>query len=311
MPTITRRLLITTICLCWWSLLCSSLHAIQSDATELDPETTFRLAVIGASASAGFGIVVEVEKEAPPPAESTEDSEPGERIPTVKRMIRLADLIDAADRSDRIIELDLSSHMFFTRPNRFGRSSVDRALSWRPDIVFAVDFLFWYVYGTRAEETRLRTLETGLAQLDRLAATGVPMVIGTVPDLDGVDSFVLMEDQIPETDTTMQANRMIESWAKARANVEVVPIFELNGRLGEGGPIEIGEHRWNPAEDGIELIAPDNLHPTYEGLICIAQAIEIELTKLEKETSPFPKLELDRIGLMKRMRVRRDFDTAP
>jgi hypothetical protein len=311
MPTIFRRLLNAATCVtCWW-LLCAGLHAAQSDETRREPEQKLRLAVIGASASAGFGIVVEVEKESSSPKKETDDFDTAQPPETVKRMIRLVDLIDEADQEDRLIELDLSSHMFFTRPFRYGRSSVDRTLSWKPDLVFAIDFLFWYVYGAQPEETRVQTLEKGLEELERLAATGVPIVIGTVPDLYGVDSFVLMEDQIPETDTVKESNRLIEEWAKKRENVAVVPIFELNRRLSDGGPIEIGPHTWHPKRDRIELIAPDKLHPTYEGLICLAQAIEVELKKLDTDGSMFPDLDLDQATLTTRMRIRRDVPVAP
>ena len=135
MPMIFRRWFVVTTLL---SCLCLQLTgaALVDSGTQPDSERedTVRLAVIGASASAGFGIVVEIENETATPDDPT--------VPrTVKRMIRLIDLIDAADQQDRVIEFDLSSHMFFTRPFEYGRSSVDRTLSWAPDVVFAVDFL--------------------------------------------------------------------------------------------------------------------------------------------------------------------------
>lgn len=309
MPEISRRLLLVATLLACTCLTGSVLAASQSDSKKTDRDPPLRLAVIGASASAGFGVVVEVEKKRPDKVDRTEEHPDAAR--TVKRMVRLVDLIGAADHENRLIELDLSSHMFFTNPFRYGSSSVKRALAWKPDVVFAVDFLFWYVFGNQPEETRVETLKQGLKELERLASTGIPMVIGTVPDLFGVDSFVISEEQIPSTNTTMQANRMIEAWADERANVVVAPIFELTSRLASGEPIEIGPHIWHPRRDGLELIAPDGLHPTYEGLICIAQAIEVELRALDTTDSTFPELRLDQATLKARMKVLRRVEVAP
>jgi len=311
MPMSSRRWFIVAVVLSCCGLGAAGEAFSQSDTAASNKPKTVKLAVIGASASAGFGIVVEIEKDPPPGTDDIGTSAPPDSPRTVKRMIKLIDLIDAADQDDRIIEFDLSSHMFFTRPFQYGRSSVDRALSWKPDVVFAFDFLFWYVFGMQPEETRLDTLERGLVQLERLASTGVPLVVGTLPDLEGVESSMITEAQIPRTQTVTEANRLIEEWARKHSNVVVVPIFELNRSLSEGGPIRIGPHLWNPDDDGIELIASDKLHPTYEGLICIAQAIELELRKLDTEHSTFPTLELDRSALMKRMRVRPRVEETP
>ena len=119
------------------------------------------------------------------------------------------------------------------------------------------------------------------------------------------------ETQIPKTDTVKNVNRRIKEWAQARENVVVVPLFELNKSLNGSGSIKIGTHTWHPKRDGIDLIAPDKLHPTYEGLICITQAIEVAFEELDAAKNLFPNLELDQTTLMKRMRVRREEVTAP
>lgn len=311
MPMISRRRIIFATVLSCCCLGAADEACSQSDPSASERQETLKLAVIGASASAGFGIGVEVEKASPPETDETVTSDAPTAPRTVKRMIKLIDLIDAADQEDRIIEFDLSSHMFFTRPMQYGRRSVDRTLSWKPDVVFAVDFLFWYVFGIQPEETRLETLEQGLAQLERLAAAGVSLVVGTLPDLEGVESSMITEVQIPRTETVTEANRRIERWAKKHSNVVVAPIFELNRSLSEGGPIRIGPHLWHPERDGIELIAPDKLHPTYDGLICIAQAIEVALRTLDTDESTFPSLELDQAMLRARMRIRPRAEVAP
>ena len=123
MPSISRRFLITLSCLSWCLLLAAPRHASCDDQPGTKPEKKIRLAVIGASASAGFGIVVEVEKPlSKSEGDGTDKIEILKPSQTVKRMIRLVDLIDAADLTDQLIQLDLSSHMFFTRPFGFGIS---------------------------------------------------------------------------------------------------------------------------------------------------------------------------------------------
>ena len=132
-----------------------------------------------------------------------------------------------------------------------------------------------------------------------------------MPDLEGVDSPMISEKQIARSETVTEANRRIMAWAKTHPNVVVAPIFELSRTLNEGGPIRIGRHRWHPQRDGLDLIAPDRLHPTYEGLICIAQAIDLELRTLETERERFPTLELDRSKLMELMRVQPGISLRP
>ena len=107
-----------------------------------------RVAIIGASATAGFGVVVE-------------QAEP-ESDEFAKTMMDMQDLYMAADDPTDLVYLDLSSHMFFRRPVTYGTSTVDRVLSWEPDLVLGVDYLFWFVYGTMPEESRLEFLEKGL-----------------------------------------------------------------------------------------------------------------------------------------------------
>ena len=217
--------------------------------------------------------------------------------------------IDAVlERNPHLVYLDLSSHMFFRRPGTYGTSTVDRVLSWEPDLVLGVDYLFWFVYGTMPEESRLAFLEKGLAQLDRIASLGIPMVIGEVPDLEGTESFVIGAHQIPTRQTTILANRRINEWAATRDTVAVVPLQRLTDQLAAGDAIVVGSHHWNPREEGIEMIAVDKLHPTFDGMICLAQAVEAaarSIDSIRSDTVRLPPMELDRDALVTRMRVRR------
>ncbi|MEE2681921.1 MAG: hypothetical protein VX641_06065 [Planctomycetota bacterium] len=253
-----------------------------------------RVAIIGASASAGFGVVVQ-------------QAEPEEEQ-FAKTMLNMQDLYMAADDPHDLLYLDLSSHMFFSRPRTYGESTIDRVIEWEPDLVLGVDFLFWFVYGTMPETNRLKFLEEGLTLLDRIASRGTPMVIGEVPDLEGTESFVIGSHQIPKRGTSLLANQRINQWAARRDNVAVVPLYTLTEQLAAGEEIIVGSHQWKPTEHGIRMIAVDKLHPTFDGMICLAQAVEVaarSIASIRREPERLPPMELDRDALVVRMRVRR------
>ncbi|MED6306940.1 MAG: hypothetical protein VX563_02950 [Planctomycetota bacterium] len=256
------------------------------------PEQTIgKVAIVGASVSAGFGVVVEVRQE----------GEPGH----AKEMIAMKDVLMAADGEAEVTYLDLSSHLFFSRPREFARSAIDRTLAWKPDLVLAVDFLFWFAYGYRAEDSRLDSLRVGLALLDELAATGVPMVIGELPDLEGIRSFVITEGQIPDGTTIREANRIINAWASERGNVGVVPIAGLSESLRQSGELVVGDYEWNREGTKRDLIAADQLHPTFDGLVCLVQAMEVAARDIEAPGGRLPPLDLEVEEVLVRLRARR------
>ena len=263
-----------------------------ADSARTTPEETIRrVAIVGASVSAGFGVVVEVRQE----------EEPGH----AKGMIAMKDVLMAADGEAEVTYLDLSSHLFFSRPREFARSAVERTLAWKPDLVLAVDFLFWFAYGYRAEDSRLDSLRTGLALLDELAATGVPMVIGELPDLEGIRSFVITEGQIPDGTTIREANRIINAWASERGNVGVVPIAGLSESLRQSGELVVGDYEWNRQGTKRDLIAADQLHPTFDGLVCLVQAMEVTARGIEAPGGRLPPLDLEVEEVLVRLRARR------
>ena len=265
-----------------------------TDAVEPAPRESKpiqRIAIIGASASAGFGGGVEQAE-----VEAEQYS---------KTMLNMKDVLAAADGPAQLVYLDLSSQLFFSRPRAFARSAVDRILQWEPDLVFGVDFLFWFTFGVIPEEKRLDFLEVGLGMLDEIAATGIPVVIGEVPDLEGTKSFLISTRQIPKRTTVIKANQRINEWADERPNVGVVPLQRLTDQLSRGTGITVGSHQWNPKKDGISMVAVDKLHPTFDGMICLVQAMEVAARSIKAPAGQLPPLELDRDALMRRMRVRR------
>ncbi|MCH2143942.1 MAG: hypothetical protein MK082_02220 [Phycisphaerales bacterium] len=266
---------------------------VTGDARAADEEETFeRIAVIGASASAGFGVIEEITL-----------ADGSTRIEGVS----IGDILVAAETEDDLVVLDLASGGFFMRPLALGSSCVERVRSWEPDLVVAIDFLFWFVYGSagRTEDMpegvhpRLARLEQGL---DLLAQLETPLIIGEIPDMSAAIGGMLRRSQVPTRATMDAANRRIHDWAKARPGTAVVPLFELTSNLGSGKSFLVGDTTWNPTEDEIALVLPDKLHPTLEGLIALLQSADFEADRTSGMTGRMPELVLDRASLTERIR---------
>ncbi len=254
-----------------------------------------RIAVVGASASDGFG--VSVREDAP-----AIDSNP----PVIKRTptrLNLADVlryaarpstIDGASAMTTIIH-HYASGFFFANPGPVGRSEIDRSLAINPTLVLGLDFLFWYVYGTVTADgkpmvtapDRLANLDAGLAQLDRLVSAGIPLVIADIPDMHDAIGKMLSESQVPEVDALAPINARIAQWVKARPTVTIMPLSHILTALKSGGVIELAGRTWDPAELG-ELLQNDQLHPTFAGTVIIAAGlIDLARTNDASLTPPF------------------------
>ena len=266
------------------------LAAVTAGTTGAEQEFE-RIAVIGASASAGFGVV-----------ERITDSDGNESVEGVG----IGDLLLAA--GDDLVVLDLSSGGFFMRPLALGGSCVERVEAWSPDLVIAIDFLFWFVYGpgggadseaAGTPDPRLLRLEEGLELLSKLET---PIVVGEIPDMSGAIGGMLRRAQVPEKATMLAANRRIREWAESRPRTAVVPLFELNERLASGEAFTVGGTTWDPATEAFELILPDRLHPTLEGLVALLQSAVFEADRIPGMGEHMPELETDRLTLTNRIR---------
>ncbi len=188
------------------------------------------------------------------------------------------------DPDPRVLVSYATRAMFLT-PHSTGESEISHAINEQPTLVVAIDFLFWYLYGTtgvdgaeiKAESDRLLSLEVGLEQLDRvLGREGGPMlVLGDLPDVSGAQSPMLAVIQIPASTTIEMANARIRKWAAARAGrVAIVPLHALTAEALAGNPTTFGGVAWSPSMDG-SLVQVDRLHPTFAGLVALwARALE-------------------------------------
>ena len=213
-----------------------------------------RLAILGASASAGVGCFA---------VETREDGRYGAAV-DLKRCVK------SACTEQECIVTDLASSMFFTAPVKRGEGQMTRALKSNPDGIIAVDYLFWYAYGydgptgdfLASEAERIAKFELGLTQLERCAC---PVVIGDLPDMSAAVGKMLSVSQMPQLETIKKLNARLYEWAKSRPNVCVIPLGALSEDLRVKHAIRIADMEW-AATTAEPLLQDDALHPTARGL---------------------------------------------
>ena len=261
-----------------------------------------RIAVVGASASDGFGVSVRADA---PPVDLTAPVDPNAKPNVAKKptpvQLNLSDVLRYAAKtttygttSQRVIMHHYSSGFFFTNPGPIGQGEIYRALKIKPTLVLGLDFLFWYVYGTVTAEgkpmttgaDRFSNLELGLEQLDRIVSAGIPLVIADIADMHDAIGKMLSENQVPDIDTIEKVNTRIMEWVKARPLVKIMLLSQILETLKKGGSIDLAGKSWNPAELGA-LLQDDQLHPTFAGTVVIAAGL-IDLAKSNDPSTPPP-----------------------
>ena len=201
------------------------------------PQVWRQVAVIGASASAGFG--------------------------TSTSMTDALELIVKAEHEPIV---HTATGMFFLAPERTAKKQLAETLAADPSIVVALDFLFWFTYGSFPEAERMAFLEEGLALLEEVEC---PLVIGTVPDMSAAVGKMLSRRQVPTPETLAAANARILQWAEDRGSVVIISLPDLLANLKASKPFVIHGELWSPPA-GVELLQWDQLHPTVTGLASMA-----------------------------------------
>ena len=189
-----------------------------------------RIAIVGASVSAGFG-------GAP-----------------------FGDAFTAAAKRSTV---ESSANVFLFRdPINGSREQIDKALAFKATTVVAIDFLFWNLYGSTDPAWRTDALAKGLAELERARASGAWIVVGDIPHVVTAAEWMLPRSQVPDAATLAVANAQIEAWAK-RERVVFVPFAAWAAPLAANESIEIA-----PGEkvEARSLVAPDGLHANVLGV---------------------------------------------
>ncbi|MEZ5990147.1 MAG: hypothetical protein R3F30_13720 [Planctomycetota bacterium] len=234
-----------------------------------------RVAVIGASVSAGFG-----------------------------NGLKLAKAMDPGIGGEHEPVADYSTPNFFLGPQRYGKECLDKAIAHEPTLIVGIDYLFWYGYGrffapvrsdagadarsaeeqeAKVVEMRLALLEKGLAQLDRWEG---PLVVGDFPDMSGADPRMLSKAMIPTEAALAKLNARVAAWVAARREkgrrTLLVSLADMvkdmrGGKLGLPASPD-GKHAALELDAGTAMLW-DRLHPSKIGVVALVDRVWADVAK--------------------------------
>lgn len=215
------------------------------DPVEAAPPVLRRVAVLGASVSAGFGLDPELD------LFSGQES-----------ALRLATVVDASIVGAHDAPVDRATMAFFMRPADVARKTAKEAAEAKPSMVVALDYLFWMTYGRRDPGDPKR-FEAGLKELEVFTC---PVLVGDLPDFNGVEvsPMMLPPQAIPPKETLVKQNERLREWAKAHANVVVVPVRDMFAKLVADQAIELRGNKFGAGAKR-QLMQVDGLHTTLDG----------------------------------------------
>jgi hypothetical protein len=205
-----------------------------------------RVAVIGASMSAGFGI--------------------GPSL--LGGAVTIADIAHASIVEDHAAPRNLSSPLMFLDPAGYMERTSATLAQDPPSAVIALDYLFWSVHGSMSDDQRRQQLESALGGLEKVSC---PILVGDLPDVTIATTGPLAQltpDMMPSPALRDAANLRIREWARTRRNVTIIPLAQLMKNLLDGNAMQIRGNTWKETEVRT-LMQADHLHPTAEGLVVI------------------------------------------
>ena len=203
-----------------------------------------RIAVPGASAAAGFGLGLELDG----------------------RGAVLGEFLRAALPRELTVELlELGDALFYLDPDGHGREQARRVAEFEPTLVFAPDFLFWFVYGPASDEpSRLVRLERGLALATTLAAEDTALVLGSVPHMEDANPLMLAPSWRPAEETLAAANARIRAFCAERPRTACAPLAEFVAGVVEDERAVL-RGRELEGDEALALLQADLLHPSVRG----------------------------------------------
>lgn len=258
----------TAIAVALWT---TSLFAQDSAAgrDEAVAQETLRIAVAGASVSAGFI----------DPAPRAD----GERNSTVKLARSLAPLWDGVaiefrDQSDLLVFLD---------PSGSAKRQLARIADAPPSLVLGVDLPFWFGYGqVGGTKARLARQDELFALLETLfAKCDAPILLGDYPDMRGADPRMLPVSAVPSVEELATLNRRLREWAARHPQVIVFALADfVAAARGQGVSMR---HAGEDVTLGTELLLQgDRLHATRTGMAVLALRVAETLHAALPESHP-------------------------
>ena len=243
------------------ALILTCTLASEPEAVEVQPHPLDRVAVIGASLTWGYGAHMPF------------------RTPTYthRELVTFPDVLEATLDDEFELAHQGSDILFFQRPMRSGPALAANAMAAEPTLLIAVDFLFWFGYGERDmqgrlhadAESRLALLEQGL---DQLSTFECPIIISDFPDMRPAIGRILKPTHVPSPEALIAMNARLRQWADERSNVQVIPLSNVVKQLQHGSGFSVDELDFTDG-DAEAMLQQDQLHPTTEGTLVIAQLV--------------------------------------
>jgi hypothetical protein len=222
------------------------------------PAPLERIAVVGASMSAGFGT-------GPSPLAGG---------------ITIADIAQYSIVGEHAVPRNLASVLAYLGPASYMERAVESLSQDPPSAIVALDYLFWSVYGDKPDAARQKELEAALTGLEKFSC---PILVGDLPDVTiaaAAPARAITPAMIPTAAARNAANTRLREWARERKNVTVIPLADLMKNVASGSPIQVRGNVWKESE-ARNLLQADLLHPTVEGLVVVWIAAVDEWLKSE------------------------------
>jgi len=232
------------------------------------PITIERVAVTGASVTAGYGLIT-------PPIKGNFGGYP----------INLKHIVDAMILAPHEEVAYFGDSMFFAHPVVSGKEIIEKISAYDPTLIIAVDYLFWFAYGDvglSGEEYRIKKFNEGLSCLENVKSD---LLIGNIPDVHKAIGRVLSASHVPTVETIQKMNRMLNSWVLLHQNVTVLDVYTLYGALLDDAAIKTDTFTW-PAGSQEKLLQKDMLHMTLEGTVAASLVVADAIGLEEIETNP-------------------------
>lgn len=240
-----------------------------------EPKTQ-RLHILGASVSGGF-------RDGP----LTGATETGDSV-TMQHVLKAW----CGDHARASTHNTTQMTQMFLDPLGIGENQIAMAKKQKPDVVIAIDFLFWFAYGPFDGSTdavvaaaRKQRLQVGLkllAGLDR------PVLIGDLPDMRHAPTRVMRPSWVPGRPLLDEMNAAIATFVQAHPNLRIVPLAELVRVLHEQGvplPLADGPVQTQPGA----LLQGDRLHVNRLGMAFLGLRMQDTLRALFPAEHPLHK----------------------
>ncbi len=219
----------------------------ESDERAEEADPLSRLAVLGASASAGFNLEFEA-----------------------GRPLRLAEYLAIACGLEQDHVFDRADGWTAFAPRERTEPALAAVREYQPTLTLAVDLPFWFVHGPYEPNERLEALDWLLEALD-----GFPghLVLGAVPTLgNGVSDEMVPSHLRASKKVLKQANARLTAFAREQERVTLVPLDEFFGKL-QAGKLPAVRGGKVDRDDVEDLLQADGLHPSVSGTALLALAL--------------------------------------